>query len=193
VAQNDAGLGLIVQSLSHSSYWPTTAVFVMEDDSQDGLDHRDGHRNLLYVISPYTKHAGTDGKAGFVSHVHYSQASVLKTIELILDLPYLSTYDQNAAALYILFQDKNSVAGLTANDLTPYTLQPAPAFIDESTAQYKAANPVLSLLPAAESSTLNLKVVDAAGPEQPAPAIRRISPSVRRTSGYFIEYRIQIR
>jgi len=69
VAQNDAGVGLIVQALSHSAYWSSTAILVMEDDSQDGLDHRDGHRNLLYVISPYARHMGADGKTGYVGHI----------------------------------------------------------------------------------------------------------------------------
>jgi len=164
VAQNDAGLGLIVQALSHSQYWSSTAIFVMEDDSQDGLDHRDGHRNLLYVISPYAKHTGTDGKPGYFSHFHYSQVSVLKTIELLLDLPYLSTYDQNAAPLYNLFQDKNSPAALTRGDLTPFTVQPTPSFIDETSAQYRKANPVTSALPAQESEHLNLQAIDLAGP-----------------------------
>ena len=164
VAQNDAGLGLIVQSLSHSRYWASTAIFVMEDDSQDGLDHIDGHRNLLYVISPYAKHTGPDGKPGYFSHMHYSQASVLKTIELILDLPYLSTYDQNASALYNLFQTKNLPAQLTAADLDPFVVQPLPSFIDETSAQYRKANPSTSMLPASESQGLNLQAVDLAGP-----------------------------
>jgi YVTN family beta-propeller protein len=164
VAQNDAGLGLIVQSLSHSRYWSSTAIFVMEDDSQDGLDHVDGHRNLLYVISPYAKHTGPDGKPGYFSHVHFSQASVLKTIELTLDFPYLSTYDQNATALFNLFQAKDSPAQLTAADLKPFVVQPVPSFIDETSAQYKKANPSTSMLPASESRGLNLQAVDLAGP-----------------------------
>ncbi len=164
VAQNDAGMGLIVQSLSHSRYWSSTAIFVMEDDSQDGLDHVDGHRNLLYAISPYAKHSGPDGKPGYVSHVHYSQASVLKTIELILGFPYLSTYDQNASPLYNLFQDKDIAAELTATDMAPYVVQRSPSFIDETSAQYRRANPATSLAPARESLTLNLQAVDLAGP-----------------------------
>src|SRR5262249_33124945 len=61
VAQNDAALGEILSALSHSSYWSSTAVFVVEDDSQDGIDHVDGHRNVLLVASPYTKHVSANG------------------------------------------------------------------------------------------------------------------------------------
>jgi DNA-binding beta-propeller fold protein YncE len=166
VAQNDAGLGLLVQSLSQSPYWSQTAIFVMEDDSQDGLDHVDGHRNVLYVISPYAKHLGADGKAGYISHRQYSQVSVLKTMELLLGLPYQSTYDQNASPLYDLFQDKDGTPGhtLTASDLAPYTLQPAPSFIDERSSQYVASAGMAADLPLIESQHLDLSGVDRAGP-----------------------------
>jgi len=173
LAQNDAGLGMIIAALSRSKYWPQTAVFVMEDDSQDGLDHVDGHRNMLYVISPYAKHVGPDGKPGYVGHLHYDQAGVLKTIETILGLPYLSTYDQNASPLYDLFQDKNDPSQLTPQDLAPYTVQPAPSFINETAAQVIAganassASPALASavdVAAAESRHLNLSGIDRAGP-----------------------------
>jgi YVTN family beta-propeller protein len=164
VAQNDAAVGMIVQSLSHSAYWSSTAIFVMEDDSQDGLDHRDGHRNLLYVISPYARHVGTDGRPGYISHLHTSQVSVLRTIELLCGFQALSTYDQNARPLYDLFQNINTPAQLTSADLASYSLQPAPSFIDETSATYKQAHPAQAALPAAESRTLNLSALDLAGP-----------------------------
>ena len=164
VAQNDAAVGMIVQALSHSAYWSSTAIFVMEDDSQDGLDHRDGHRNLLYVISPYAKHVGADGKPGYISHLHYSQVSVLRTIELLCGFPAMSTYDQNARPLYDLFQNINAPAQLTSADLAPFTLQPAPSFIDETSAAYKQAHPGQAAVPAVESRTLNLSALDLAGP-----------------------------
>ncbi|HWE64576.1 MAG TPA: alkaline phosphatase family protein, partial [Chloroflexota bacterium] len=164
VAQNDAGLGLIVQALSHSTYWSSTAIFVLEDDSQDGLDHRDGHRNLLLVISPYARHTGADGKPGYVGHDHYSQASVLKTIELICGFPSLSTYDENASPLYDLFQDKDTSNQLTAQDRAPFTVQPAPSFINETSARYRQDKQALSFVAGAESRSLNLWVPDVAGP-----------------------------
>ena len=135
VAQNDAALGEIISALSHSSYWSSTAVFVVEDDSQDGIDHVDGHRNVLLVASPYTKHISANGKyGGYIGHQRYDQASVIRTMELILGLPALSSYDQNARPLYDLFQNKDQASQLTAADLKPFSLVGDPPFINERVA-----------------------------------------------------------
>jgi hypothetical protein len=135
VAQNDAGVGEIISALSKSKYWSSTAVIVVEDDSQDGLDHVDGHRNELLVASPYAKQISGDGCIpGYVGHVHYDQASVLRTIELMLDVPSISAYDAGATPLYDMFQNIDSASQLTAADLAPYTVAPAPSFIDETVA-----------------------------------------------------------
>jgi DNA-binding beta-propeller fold protein YncE len=135
VAQNDAALGKIVGALSHSAYWSSTAVFVVEDDSQDGVDHVDGHRNVLLVASPYTKHVSANGLyGGYIGHHRYDQAGVIRSMELILGLPALSSYDQNARPLYDLFQNKDQAAQLTAADLTPFTPVADPSFIDEQVA-----------------------------------------------------------
>lgn len=135
VAQNDAALGEIISALSHSSYWSSTAVFVVEDDSQDGIDHVDGHRNVLLVASPYTKHVSANGKyGGYIGHQRYDQASVIRTMELILGLPALSSYDQNARPLYDLFQNKDQASQLTSADLTPLNLVADPSFINERVA-----------------------------------------------------------
>lgn len=178
IAENDAELGMIVQAISRSPYWSSTAILVMEDDSQDGLDHEDSHRNLLYVISPWAKHAGPDGKPGYIGHHHYSQASVLKTIELILGLPYLSAYDQNASALYDLFQDKDQPAQLQATDLAPFTVQPLPAFVPEMSTCYTQQPPPagcpapaagMTMAVAADltarSQALDMSHIDAASPD----------------------------
>jgi DNA-binding beta-propeller fold protein YncE len=180
VAENDAGLGMIVQAISHSSYWKDTAIFVMEDDSQDGLDHVDGHRNVLYVISPWTKHAGPDGKPGYVSHIHYSQASVLATIEDLTGLPHLSTYDQSAAPLYDLFQDMNDPTQLTAADLQPFTAQPLPSFVPEQTACYTQNPPPAGCHPTVtnaglrESLTTRSRLLDTSGIDKASPDLEII-------------------
>jgi hypothetical protein len=135
VAQNDAALGQILSALSHSSYWDSTAVFVVEDDSQDGIDHVDGHRNVLLVASPYTKHVSANGKyGGYIGHQRYDQASVIRTMELMLGLPALSSYDQYARPLYDLFQNKDQASELTASDITPFTPVADPSFINERVA-----------------------------------------------------------
>ncbi|MBC5800121.1 MAG: hypothetical protein GIX03_02205 [Candidatus Eremiobacteraeota bacterium] len=88
-AQNDLALGRLVAHLSHSRHWRDTAVFVVEDDAQNGPDHVDAQRMTAYVVSAYAR--------GGVVHAHHSTAGIVRTIELILGLPPLSAYD--AAAL----------------------------------------------------------------------------------------------
>jgi DNA-binding beta-propeller fold protein YncE len=96
VADNDLALGKLVELFSHSPFWKDLAIFVTEDDAQDGRDHVDAHRSVLMVISPYT--AG-----GRVSHVHTSMASILKTFDLIFGLPSLNQYDAAATDLSDFF------------------------------------------------------------------------------------------
>jgi hypothetical protein len=86
VADNDHALGLIVDALTHSSFWKDMAIFVIEDDAQNGVDHVDGHRTTAFAISPFVKR-------GSVDHTFYNQPSVVKTIELMLGLPALSLFD----------------------------------------------------------------------------------------------------
>ena len=104
VADNDLALGKIIDLLSHSKFWADTAVFITEDDAQNGRDHVDAHRSLLLVVSPYSRRA--------VSHVHTSMLSILKTTELILGIPPLNQYDAAATALSDCFTD--------IPDVTPY-------------------------------------------------------------------------
>ena len=108
VADNDLALGKIVELFSHSAFWKDTAIFVTEDDAQDGTDHVDAHRSLLLVISPYARRG--------VSHVHASMASILKTFDLILGIPYLNQYDAAATDLAAWFTNQP--------DLTPYEALP---------------------------------------------------------------------
>lgn len=95
VAQNDYALGRIVQAVSHSRVWGSSAIFVMEDDAQDGPDHVSDQRTTLFVVSPYAR-------AG-VHHDHYTTVSVLRTIEMLLGIRPLSTYDAMALPMYDSF------------------------------------------------------------------------------------------
>ena len=104
VAENDLAFGRIVDAVSHSKYWASTAIFAIEDDAQNGADHVDDQRTTLYLASPYAR-------AG-IRHEHYSSAGVLRTIELILGLPPMSAYDAAARPLYAAFG--------TAADQRPY-------------------------------------------------------------------------
>jgi YVTN family beta-propeller protein len=95
-AENDLALGQIVDAISHSSIWPQSAIFVQEDDSQDGSDHVDSHRSPAFVISPWTRH-------GAVVHQRYDQYSLLRTVELICGIAPLSLNDALATPMYRAF------------------------------------------------------------------------------------------
>ena len=96
VADNDLAVGKFVEHLSQSKIWAQSAVFVIEDDAQNGADHVDAHRSTAYVASPYLKR-------NFVDHTMYSTSSMLRTIELILGLPPMSQYDAAATPMYRSF------------------------------------------------------------------------------------------
>ncbi len=106
VADNDLAVGLLVDYISHSSIWKESAIFILEDDAQNGSDHVDAHRSPALVVSPYTK------RNEVISSM-YSTSGVLRTIELILGLPPMSQYDVAALPLYECFTPKA--------DLQPYT------------------------------------------------------------------------
>jgi len=108
VAQNDYALGLLVERISRSRYWKESAIFVIEDDAQNGPDHVDAHRTVALVISPYTKH-------GFTDHHLYSTTSMVGTMEMILGLPPLSEFDASARPLF------NSFAA--SPDTSPYRVR----------------------------------------------------------------------
>lgn len=107
-ADNDYALGMIVDNVSHSKFWGSTLILVVEDDAQDGVDHVDGHRTVALAISPYIKR-------GSVDSTFYSQPSMLKTIELILGLKNMSLFDLIANDMRASFQSQP--------DLTPYSVQ----------------------------------------------------------------------
>jgi hypothetical protein len=89
VADNDQSVGIMVEGLSKSKFWPSTAMFILEDDAQDGADHVDSHRSPAYVISPYTRREVVDSTL-------YNTTSVLRTIELILGLKPMTVFDAGA-------------------------------------------------------------------------------------------------
>jgi DNA-binding beta-propeller fold protein YncE len=106
VAENDLALGLFVEGISKSKFWPETAIFVIEDDAQNGADHVDAHRTVALVISPYTQH-------GKVDSTMYSTSAMLRTMELILGLKPMSQFDAAARPMYHSFQPKPNPATYT--------------------------------------------------------------------------------
>jgi YVTN family beta-propeller protein len=99
VADNDLAVGLFIEHLSKSPIWNETAVFILEDDAQNGADHVDAHRSTAYI-------AGGFVKRNFVDHTMYSTASMLRTIELILGMPPMTQYDAAATPMWRCFSDK---------------------------------------------------------------------------------------
>jgi YVTN family beta-propeller protein len=130
IADNDLALGQIVDAISHSAIWPSTAIFVVEDDSQDGADHVDSHRSPAFVISPWTRH-------GAVVHTRFDQYSMLRTVELILGLDPLALNDALATPMYDAF-----ISGSQKPDNTPYTVR-APSY--SLTATNSASSPAANL------------------------------------------------
>jgi DNA-binding beta-propeller fold protein YncE len=96
VAENDMALGRLVEAISKSRYWKESAIFVLEDDAQNGPDHVDAHRSVALVASPWARHGAVDSTL-------YTTSGMLRTIELILGLPPMSQYDAAAAPMYGAF------------------------------------------------------------------------------------------
>ena len=144
LADNDLAVGRIVEALSHSQFWPKMAIFVIEDDPQDGFDHVDGHRSFCLVASPYAKRGALVSK-------FYNQTSVIHTMLQILGLPPLNQMDAASPLMTDCFQ--------TTPDLTPYTCKPAQIQIDKLNVARTASEKALM----AESNRLNFKKPDVAG------------------------------
>ena len=150
VADNDLALGQIVEGLSHTAFWAKMAIFVVEDDAQDGVDHVDGHRTVALAISPYVRRHAVDS-------TFYTHQSMVKSIELILGLPTLSLFD-------LIATDMQASFAPTA-DLRPYIAVPPVTSLFER-------NPALSemrgALRSAALATLKMRfdVPDAAPSER---------------------------
>ncbi len=116
IAENDQALGRAVEAISKSRYWRESAIFVLEDDAQNGPDHVDAHRSVALVASPFAKRRAVD-------RTLYTTCGMLRTIELILGLPPMSQYDAAATPMYNAFQSKA--------DLTPFTRREPRVPLDE--------------------------------------------------------------
>lgn len=99
VADNDLAVGMFIEYLSKSPIWKETAIFIVEDDAQNGPDHVDAHRTTAYVAGGFVKRK-------FIDHTMYSTSSMLRTIELILGLPPMSQYDASAEPMWRCFSSQ---------------------------------------------------------------------------------------
>jgi len=161
VADNDLALGQVVEAVSRSKFWAQTAIFVVEDDAQNGPDHIDAHRTVALVISPYVRRGHVDSSL-------YSTSSMLRTMELILGLKPMSQFDAAALPMFASFQKEP--------DGKPFTVRPAQVDLDARNSKVAWG--------AEESSKMDFAKEDAAddlllneivwrsvrGPDSPMPA-----------------------
>lgn len=146
VADNDLALGRIVDGISHSKFWKNTLILVIEDDSQNGLDHVDGHRTVAFCVSPYTKrHA--------VIHNLYTHVSLVRTLGLVLGFPPMTRFDRTATPMGACFN--------STPDLTPYDHVANQVLLDEKNPAKSVMRPELKRLMAA-SQKQNLTIPDVA-------------------------------
>jgi len=96
-ADNDLAIGRIIDYISHSNVWSTSAIFIEEDDAQNGVDHVDGHRSPGYVVSPFAVQGGP------ADHTYYTQVNMTRTIEQILGLPPMNQFDLVASPMRTAF------------------------------------------------------------------------------------------
>lgn len=139
VGNNDQAIGRLIEAISHSRFWKDTAVFIIQDDAQDGPDHVDSHRTVGYVVSPYIRRTNVD-------HTMYSTASMLRTMETILGLPPMTEYDAKATPMHAAFT--------TQPDFTPFTNEAPRIDVNER-------NPAKTAL-AERSAKLDFSAVDRA-------------------------------
>lgn len=103
VADNDLALGRVVDAVSHSPYWDDTAIFILEDDAQNGGDHVDAHRSIAFVVSKYSPGAAAQP---YVDHRFYTTVNLIHTMEMLLGLPPMNQNDAYAPAMGPMFSGK---------------------------------------------------------------------------------------
>ena len=132
-ADNDLAVGRIIDYISHSNVWSSSAIFIEEDDAQNGVDHVDGHRSPGYVVSPYAVQNGS------TDHTYYTQVNMTRTIEQILGLPPMNQFDLVASPMRTAF-----VKGTPPDDnFKPWTHVPNQVPLDEGVSA-TAANTTMS-------------------------------------------------
>lgn len=145
VADNDLAVGRVAEAVSNSPYWDDTAIFVIEDDAQDGADHVDAHRSTALVISKYSPRKAQV----FVDHTFYTTVNMVHTMEALLGLPPMNNNDAFAAVMAPLFTG--------AGDQPPFKVD----YRNRDNGTIYQANTLASPM-SKESSQLDFSVADAA-------------------------------
>src|SRR5215469_4043655 len=112
VADNDLAVGRLVDAVSHSPYWDDTAIFILEDDAQNGADHVDAHRSTALVISKYSPRPGN---SPFVDSTFYTTVNMVRTVEAVTGLPPMNNNDGRAAVMAPLFSGKGDQPAFVAD------------------------------------------------------------------------------
>jgi hypothetical protein len=161
VADNDLAVGRIIDTISHSKFWKSSAVFVVEDDTQNGTDHVDGHRGPLLIASPYASR-------GIVDNTYYTQLNVVRTIEQMLGIAPMNQEDRAAEPMTAAFTNTPDFAPYThltneiplTQGLTSSTSPAAsPAAGPASTPTFTPASPAQLGIPTSERSIYEQWVV----------------------------------
>jgi YVTN family beta-propeller protein len=167
-SDNDQGVGMMVDAVSKSRFWNETAIFIIEDDAQNGPDHVDSHRAPAWVISPWVKR-------GTVNSTMYNQASVLRTMEIILGLRPMTVFDAGARPMFSVFAETSTP--------TPYTLAPAQTPVNDRNPAHSATAERSSHMNFQEADDIDedelndilWKAIRGAGVPPPAPVTSRFS------------------
>ncbi len=162
VAQNDLAVGKFIEHIGASKIWSESAIFILEDDAQNGPDHVDAHRSTAYVISPYVKRNAVVSRA-------YSTASMLRTIELILGLPPMSQYDAAAIPMWECFTatpDSKNFVSLPAS-YNIKELNKEKTALSEQSAHFNLTE--VDAVPDLEFSRIIWKAIKGIHSEMPAP------------------------
>ncbi len=138
-ADNDLAIGRMIDYISHSNVWSSSAIFIEEDDAQNGVDHVDGHRSPGYVVSPYTVQNGS------VDHTYYTQVNMTRTIEQILGLPPMNQFDLVASPMRTAFVDGDA----PADNFKPWSHLPTLVPLDQGVTV--AAASIEDMAPAAKA------------------------------------------
>jgi len=138
-ADNDLAIGRMIDYISHSNVWSSSAIFIEEDDAQNGVDHVDGHRSPGYIVSPYAVQNGP------TDHTYYTQVNMTRTIEQILGLPPMNQFDLVASPMRTAFVEGTPPAA----NFQPWTHVPNLIPLDQGVKQTAAADSTFS--PAAKA------------------------------------------
>jgi YVTN family beta-propeller protein len=128
-ADNDLAVGRIIDYVSHSKVWKSSAIFIEEDDAQNGVDHVDGHRSPGYIVSPYAVQYGP------TDHTYYTQVNMTRTIEQILGLPPMNQFDLVASPMRTAFVEEKP----EEKNFEPFTYLPNQVPLDKGVAPATAA------------------------------------------------------